>query len=70
MDNFNLPSGYTPRKIKEPSDLVKYVGYSKISTPESDPTWVIMKVEIGENDSSITYADSVSWDDVLTAIYL
>lgn len=68
-----LPAGYAKR-IDEASDTVTYVGYANAGAVTSEPNWMIKKIEVIGNETSITWAEAgidpnLVWDDRLSYTY-
>ena len=64
--NFNIPDGYTTRKIEE-IGTTTYVGYSQLGQGD-DTLWYIQRIIENGNNTSITYSRG-AWTDRATLNY-
>jgi hypothetical protein len=66
--NFQIPSGYTQRRVVEEDVNTTYVGYSELGTLTTSSAWVVMKIVTAGNVTETYYAEGV-FDDYLTLNY-
>lgn len=65
---FQLPAGYTVRRIEELDTLISYIGYSRLGEATSSDNWIIKKLDESTAIFSLEYAEG-SWDNRTTLNY-
>ena len=66
--NFQIPSGYTQRRVVDEDANTAFVGFSELGTPATSDKWVVQKIIITGSVTGIFYAEGV-FDDYLTLTY-